>query len=125
MRKIILLLIVVSFVSFGVYKYKHMNSFSTASLEGTYEKADGVITVTNLGQNTVKVEGNATWEGAHSVNSGIIDGTVVIGGDKGVYKEKDGECQVELTFSENKLIAKDNFLCGGLNVTFTGEYKKK
>ena len=43
--------------------------------------------------------------------------------NKGVYSDQNG-CKVDLNFSGGKLIAKDNNSCGGLNVSFSGEYIK-
>lgn len=56
-------------------------------------------------------------------NVGEFEGFIDVKGEKGFYKDE--YCQVEIQFANKKLLVKDNDQCGGLGVTFTGEYIKK
>lgn len=96
-----------------------------ANVEGEYMKDFASIIITRLDVNKIGLAGNAIWVGLNEgqVNSGIVNGPAwMVDESKGFYS--DGYCNIELTFSENKLVAKDNNQCGGLNVSFTGEYLK-
>ena len=104
------------------------NNYKSGSIKGVYKKADGNswIDVTELGGNKISVKGQASWEGSGvnsgQVNSGVIDGVVILNGNNGVYSQNG--CEINLTFVPSGLIAKDNNQCGGLNVSFTGNYTR-
>ena len=125
--KIIISVVVVVIVGVFIFSDKKTNTPADFSIQGTYEKKFALIVVTELGQNKIKIEGSATWEGPNAaidgdVYVGEIEGTVTLTGVTGIYE--DNGCEVELIFSKDKLKAKDNNQCGGLNVSFTGEYIK-
>lgn len=126
---IIIIIVAVLAIGGGTYVYTKnnqntetntsANATSTPSIQGTYEKQSASITITQLSGSKIKVEGNAVNSQA---NSSILDGEATLVGNKAIYS-KDG-CEVELVFKDNTLTAKDNNQCGGLNVTFTGDYIK-
>lgn len=94
----------------------------------------------------LQIDGDATFGGEDedsaamgAVNTGsfsalvpaswIKDGTVSFGaGDDGAMQAEDADdsdCIVTLTRKGEKLEASDNMNCGGLNVTFTGDYVRE
>ena len=75
----------------------------------------------------LNVSGNATWEG--------IGANVHVGEIEGTYSPKDGlieysegndeyDCRMTMRLLGTHLIVADNLQCGGVNVTFSGVYKK-
>ena len=53
--------------------------------------------------------------------SGEIDGKLTLQGNRASYDEDD--CKVEFVLVGDMLIARDNELCGGMNVRFNGVYR--
>lgn len=108
---------------------------SSISISGEYERYDGnkpdyhgsTITIKELKDGQIHVVGNAVWIGnaeTGNVNTGDIDGTFPLKGNQVNYI--DGGCDLTLTFSKNGLTVDDKSGggCSGLNVTFSGEYRK-
>jgi uncharacterized protein len=76
---------------------------------------------------TVQVSGSAVWMGPNAANGGVNVGDIAgparsVGG-KLVFE--DSECKVGLARKGGDLVVEDNMLCGGHNVTFAGEYRRK
>lgn len=77
-----------------------------------------------------KVEGSAVWVGdidSGDVNTGELDGTFMLEGNTIHYADSTAEdsCHLTLVFSKDALhVSGDTIYCGGLNVTFNGDYKK-
>jgi hypothetical protein len=98
-----------------------------SGIEGKYEMKLGAITISKIDEYTLYIEGNAVWLGAHpelgQVNEGNIQGTTTLQDKKAFLKQF--SCEVELIFTNGRLFAIDNNQCGGLNVSFTGEYRKQ
>ena len=75
----------------------------------------------------LKITGLATWVGPNpgQVNDGELEGT---GRPKGAYltvRDAEGAaCKAELRLLGPYLIVSDNGQCGGLNVSFSGEYRR-
>jgi hypothetical protein len=82
---------------------------------------------------TLRVKGIALW-GTHDpwrvknggINTGELDGTVTAKGDRADYSDGAGEydCRAELRLLGPYLLVEDNGNCGGVNVTFSGIYRK-
>ena len=82
---------------------------------------------------TLKLGGNATW-GEHdpvrrangAVNFGEFGGEVKPASDHVSYAGQDAgdECKVTLRLIGTYIVAADNLQCGGLNVTFSGIYRR-
>lgn len=76
---------------------------------------------------TVHVTGSAVWMGPNAANGGVnvgdVSGPARSVGGKLVFE--DGECKVGLARKGTGLAVDDNSLCGGHNVTFAGEYRRK
>jgi hypothetical protein len=85
---------------------------------------DADLDISVLDGNRLGIKGLATGRGpGEMVNTGDLDGEAVLIGQTANYKK--GDCELKLVFGSNSLIAEDNLKCGGLNVTFSGEYKKR
>jgi hypothetical protein len=82
------------------------------------------LDVVRVGGDVYRVTGFATWHGAGGmVNTGDVDGEVTMTDGRATYR--DGDCEMSLTFGAGRLVAEDNLKCGGLNVTFSGEYARQ
>ena len=110
---------------------------ASVEISGEYERYDGnkrdenaaKITVRELKNGQVDVEGNAIWIGnaeTGNINMGELNGSFSI--KNNVIRYTDGEesgCRLHMTFSKSSLVINnDNMNCGGLNVTFDGKYRK-
>lgn len=75
------------------------------------------------------VTGSAIWKGlGDNVHIGELDHKAKPSGNELKLGETDAgeyDCKVTMRLIEKFLIASDNFNCGGVNVTFSGVYKKK
>lgn len=100
------------------------------SISGEYDLSSGPraadMNIRELKNRMIQVTGSAVWVGNlpnRNVNTGKLDGSFPLKGNK-VYYNKDG-CRLTITFHHNALtISNDNSGCGGMNVTFNGEYRK-
>lgn len=82
---------------------------------------------------TLHLGGNATW-GAHDpervqrggINTGMFGAEVAApGGDRIAFADsEEPECRIALRLLGPYLLARDNGRCGGMNVTFSGVYRK-
>jgi hypothetical protein len=80
----------------------------------------------------LSVDGVAIWQGmdAGDVRDGEIGGDVSPKGDSLLIDQREEAkdtltCMAMLTLSGRDLIVQDNTQCGGVNVTFTGTYKRQ
>ncbi len=72
-------------------------------------------------------EGNATWDGGGgNVHVGDIAGVMTPQANKTFLSDgmEDSACKLELSLLGSYLVVKDNNVCGGLNVSFRGVYRK-
>jgi Uncharacterized protein conserved in bacteria, putative lipoprotein len=96
--------------------------------KGKPDKDSAIITVRELAEGQIYVEGVAEWVGnanTGNVNLGELEGGLFPLEGKNVIHYKDGGCKATITFSQNALIvSNDNLYCDGLNVTFDGQYIK-
>jgi uncharacterized protein len=96
-------------------------------LNGKQDKDSSNITVQELGNGKIHVQGSAIWvSNIGDVYTGDIDGTFSPDGNRIHYTDVENEdCRLTLTFMPNGLEVSDNKLqCGGHNVSFDGQYKK-
>lgn len=87
------------------------------------------IRVRVLPDGQVHVEGDATWVGnvaTGNVHVGELAGTFRLNGNKIYYTDGDAEgCRLTIAFAVNALsVSDDNLRCGGMNVSFDGQYRK-
>ena len=74
---------------------------------------------------SLKVSGNALWKGlGDNVHVGEVDSTG-IPDENGFMRFTDGDCEVKFRLISRYLIVADNLQCGGMNVSFSGVYRKK
>lgn len=100
---------------------------------GSWRKGkDGSIDITARGDG-LAVEGQATWTGDATTNTGEIsgearprDGVLAVGYDPqkstSPPKSDNAECAARLRLISGYLVVDDNGNCGGLNVSFDGIY---
>jgi hypothetical protein len=85
------------------------------------------INVQHLGNNLLRIEGEAFWVGQNdNVHTGDIGGTCKIEGIVAMYADTTmPDCRLQLTFGNATLsVYGDKGECGGMNVTFNGTYKR-
>lgn len=118
---------------------------SSRALLGRWVREEAEIRISAKG-NAIAVKGDATYGAKDpqrvargAVNSGTLDFTIesasnrisagVTGADgaPAVAKDKAAatDCQVDMVALGPYLVVKDNMQCGGLNVSFTGVYRRK
>lgn len=101
---------------------------------GGWRRDEAEITIDRATQpGWLKFSGNATW-GTHdparrakgAINYGGFGGEAAPDGDRVTYTGQDAgdECKVTLRLLGSYMIAADNLQCGGLNVTFSGIYRR-
>ncbi|WP_395683583.1 lysozyme inhibitor LprI family protein [Dokdonella sp.] len=100
-------------------------------VSGTYERIgtgedSAELTIARAGDGRLHVSGNALWVGnaeTGNVHTGEVDGTFALEGDR-LHYDADA-CRFTLKFAQAGLVvSEDNYACGGMNVTFDGEYEK-
>lgn len=99
---------------------------------GRWSDGDDTITLKTDGGALV-AEGEAYWPSAHpsrsaapgGPNVGDLSGTARPSGDRVVFSDGDPQgCTATLTLVEALLVVRDNDGCGGMNVSFTGVYRR-
>ena len=94
----------------------------TSSWVGTWDGPTGSLTITEQG-GTLHVTGDALWHGGgQRIHTGEVDGSLTTKDGALVY-EQDG-CELRIGRDGSQLWVEDNLQCGGLNVTFAGEYTR-
>ena len=66
--------------------------------------------------------GTYSSQGTHT---GDIDGFANATDGHASFSIQNGSCNVKITLKRPNLVVEDNRQCGGMNVTFTGQYKRK
>ena len=106
-----------------------------ASALGVYERRiDGepdphaaTLTIAAGSGDRIRITGEATWVGnaeTDNVHVGEVDGSAPLEGNHARY-DVDG-CSFAIEFVPDALIVSDdNGACGGMNVTFEGDYERK
>ncbi len=88
---------------------------------GTWKYADNHITI-GVNKSRLDIDGNAFWKGSKdNIHIGEIDKRGVRPKGNRVKFSNDG-CRVTMRLIGTYLVVKDNFKCGGVNVTFSGVY---
>jgi hypothetical protein len=105
-----------------------------ADWQGAWVHAGGEIDITNAANGGVTIHGEAIYRAAQDIHNGVIDATAKLGqgvlafaDDGSVAFDKAGAdaCLVRMRRAEALLVVEDNGHCGGVDVTFTGFYRKK
>jgi hypothetical protein len=97
---------------------------SLASWDGVWIYGGNVLTLgADASTGNVIVSGKATWDGGRgNVHEGAVKASAPPEGHRLMLHE--GECEVTLERVGELMLAKDNAQCGGLNVSFSGVYRK-
>ncbi|HLL99739.1 MAG TPA: hypothetical protein VK400_01685 [Pyrinomonadaceae bacterium] len=78
---------------------------------------------------SLAITGNAVWRGlGDNIHTGEIDDESKPAGNElkiGADAESEDECQVTMRLVGKYLVVSDNLRCGGVNVSFSGVYRKK
>lgn len=88
------------------------------------------IDINFINLNTFEISGAAWWgtkENPGALHDGQINGTVTLKGKAADYIDLDSNCSVHLVFDLDTITAtekSEGSRCGGLNVTFSGKYKR-
>lgn len=103
---------------------------------GSWKHGGGDITIKPIKNGAVAVSGEAFYDAAQNVHTGVMEATAkpahgllqfADDGTSPFNKSSDdqGLCLVRMQRIENLLVVEDNDACGGSMVTFTGIYWKK
>jgi uncharacterized protein len=97
-------------------------------VRGKPDKHSAQLIVLALEGNRVRIKGNAIWVGnaaTGSVHTGEIDGLAQMAGGAELRFD-DAYCHLEISIGKNTLTVAETAgsQCGGMNVTFAGEYRK-
>lgn len=90
---------------------------------GEWTAWDNSLDIAVAADQTLTVSGIAIWGDGPAPRTGEVNGSTTPS-DNGALV-KDGSCQVKLTLVDQWLVADDNGECGGMNVTFTGVYRRE
>jgi len=99
-------------------------------VRGKLDRHAATLNVWLLKDGRVRVAGDAIWVGnarTGNVNTGDVDGIFALQGSKLFYKEADRDNPCSFTIHlgvESLRVTDDTMNCGGMNVTFDGEYRK-
>ena len=113
-------------------RLKQLNTPSTG-ITGEYQRRDknASIKIENADNGQVHITGDAVWIGnadTGNVHVGELDGVFPIKNKQVHYKsgDEDYDCTLTITINGNHLsVTNDNGHCGGMNVSFNGEYRKQ
>ncbi len=85
------------------------------------------LLLVGLSGNRVYISGMSQWHGPNAasgqVNIGSIEGVGTISGNRLVFDQQG--CRGTLLLNRDGVIVSDESGCGGLNVSFNGEYRRK
>jgi hypothetical protein len=104
----------------------------TSPFDGHYERTgtgenEASLDVLQVGPGLIRIKGLALWVGNREtgdVNTGDVSGTAPLERLKAHFENQD-DCKLDVLFHADGLkIENTASACGGLNVTFDGEYKR-
>jgi len=85
--------------------------------------ADRLVLSPSKNAGELRIVGNATWHGLNgNEHFGNAKGNAVPSGNR--LHLVDGECVIDLTLAGKYILANDNQGCGGMNVSFSGFWKR-
>lgn len=109
-------------------------ALARAAWTGDWRHASGAITIANGANGALTIHGEAFYQAAQDVHTGVIDakakpaqGLLAFADDGSVAFDKASadSCLVRMQRVEALLVVEDNGSCGGALVTFTGFYRRK
>ncbi|WP_375382086.1 hypothetical protein [uncultured Sphingomonas sp.] len=100
---------------------------------GDWYMDDDHIRLTRATQGRLRVDGDAYWPGAHPAdrpsgpNVGNLEGTFAVNADRLDYSNGNDsyDCRATLRLLGDYLLVEDDGNCGGMNVRFTGTYRRR
>lgn len=95
---------------------------SLATWVGEWKNGRNSLSIQTQSGGGLSIDGLALWGDGPAPRTGEVQGAANPAGNHATVK--DGPCQVTLTLADDWLIASDNHQCGGLNVTFSGVYRR-
>jgi hypothetical protein len=94
-------------------------------LSGRFELEDKYFDIKPLSSEKVSLGGYAEWYNAGGViHIGEISGEASLVGNSARFVRPSDGCSLMIEFFTDKIKVTDNKKCGGLNVTFDGEYPR-
>ncbi len=102
------------------------NGHYSRFFQGNEDDDTATINLIGLNGDQIYISGMAIWRGPNAdkgqINDGQIEGIGKLKSGK-AYFDFDG-CNAKVALNNNELLVEDESGCGGLNVTFIGDYKK-
>lgn len=100
--------------------------YNDNEITGHYENGDAYIDVLLLEGDQIQFQGMAFW--LNSLNENVHTGEIadIVDLEEGLkahYSDEYG-CEVSMVFKDETIDVTDNYMCGGMNVTFEGRYQK-
>lgn len=102
--------------------HKEERRLSPDFLHGSWENAYASLEFSRGEGASVRLTGSATWEGETTANEGEIEADAEVRGQAAVFQDED--CALEVRRRGPYLLAHEDGVCGGLNVTFSGVYSR-
>lgn len=94
---------------------------------GEKDPDSSTLLLVGLSGNRVNISGTSLWQGQNAangqINTGEIEGAGITFQGK-IKFDLDG-CTGEILFKKNGIVVENESGCGGLNVSFNGEYRKE
>lgn len=97
--------------------------YENNEISGHYENGENYFDILLLENDQIQFQGFAIYVG-QTVNTGEIADIITINENNQAVYKSDWGCETTITFLDNKIKVTDNYMCGGLNVTFEGQYQK-
>ena len=95
------------------------------SFTGRYELEDKYLEINQLSPEKVSLKGYAEWyNSSGTIHVGEIEGEASLSGNQATFERSSDGCTVSIEFLADKIRVTDNKKCGGMNVTFDGNYPK-
>jgi uncharacterized protein YecT (DUF1311 family) len=95
--------------------------------KGTTDRDSATLFLLGLKNNQIYVSGSAFWYGPNAnigqINIGEIEGNGFVRGNRASF-DLDG-CTAEMVLKQSTIVVESETGCGGLNVSFVGDYKRK
>ncbi len=95
--------------------------------KGREDKDIAALLLVGLSGDRFYISGSAIWRGPNAangqVNTGEIDGIGSLKSGKATF-DLDG-CTGEMVLKDDRVVVEEESGCGGMNVSFVGEYRKK
>jgi uncharacterized protein len=89
---------------------------------GKPDKDRAELSIQKLQNGQIQVKGQSIWRNDITFNTGEVEGVAML--EENQVRISDGGCGLTVIFFQNALTVENETGCGGLNVTFNGQYRK-